>query len=200
MLSSVDGRSGRIGRCVRGVARSGDPRRLGAGRWRALCAASCSALTLVAFPAPVQAAADQWLGSVAAGPAALRDAKLGPQLALRLGYGLGDYWEGSVQVTGSTHSEAGARRRVGTLAGGFSYRFDVIQWVPYVGLRGGWFSERGAAPRDSGPLAALDYGVDRLLSRNWALGGGLEHTLVFGNQTGIRYHALRLTLTYRFEP
>lgn len=67
---------------------------------------------------------------------------------------------------------------------GFSYVFDVLQWVPYVGATAGlaYVDTPGAA----GPRLAVQipFGLDYQISRSFAVGAAGEYKLLFLDPAG----------------
>lgn len=93
----------------------------------------------------------------------------GGALDLHYGYGWTDSLnlvaEGSLGLTGTNLLAGGA------LAGGVTYAFDVVQWVPYIGVLAG---VGGYGRADLDVVGAL--GIDYQASRSFAVGLALrEH-------------------------
>jgi hypothetical protein len=67
---------------------------------------------------------------------------------------------------------------------GFSYVFDVLQWVPYLGATAGVYYEAG--PTTGGPRLGLQlpFGLDYQLSRSFAIGAAGEYKLLFLDVAG----------------
>lgn len=124
---------------------------------------------------------------------------LGPALAVHGAYGLSDVFDARLTLSGSRHTAARAPTTslfTGTL--GLAYKLDVIEWVPYVGVRAGYFSfsRSPLAPyeRSGGVLGAMA-GVDYSFSRSFALGAEVGYDLLVpeGTLMGALLHA-----EYRF--
>ena len=81
---------------------------------------------------------------------------------------------------------------------GLAYKLDIIEWVPYLGVRAGYFrfSSTPAAPyaRDGGLLGVMA-GLDYSFSRDFALGAEVGYDMLL--PAGRRAGAL-LRAEYRF--
>lgn len=68
---------------------------------------------------------------------------------------------------------------------GFAYVFDVLQWVPYVGLTAGAYY--AGSPVNSGARLAfqIPFGLDYQISRSFAVGVTGEYKLLFLDAAGV---------------
>ena len=163
---------------------------------RALAPTS-AALALLAFFVPREAAAfeRQWhLGANAGYAALIRPtgaALHGFGGGVHLTYGLSDTVNllalADVTMHPSTTHEGQPVPEI-LLGGGslgFSYVFDVLQWVPYVGVTAGAYYE--SSPDGGGARLAVQipFGLDYQISRSFAVGATGEYKLLFLDVAGV---------------
>src|SRR5262249_33676872 len=111
---------------------------------------------------------------------------------LHLTYGINDTFNFLVLADASVHPAATYKGKgvdgaiLGGGAVGVGYVFDVLQWVPYVGLAAGGYYE--LSPKDSGPRRGLllPFGLDSQLSRSFALGAAGEYRLLLLDPEGVK--------------
>lgn len=159
-----------------------------------------AALFVVALPRTASAFERQWHLGAGLGWVVPKDAYTsGPAVALHLAYGISDMFDARVEVRSSLHdleapaSSASAEERA--LGGGrnsfsqamvgLAYKVDVIEWVPYLGVRAGYY-RFGATPplakfpigkeyaRQGGSLGTM-LGVDYAFSRSAAIGAEVDY-------------------------
>lgn len=105
----------------------------------------------------------------------------GAAASLHLAYGLSDVFDARLTVAGSMHAsddELAQKTTLGLATLGLAYKLDIIEWVPYFGVRAGgyYFTEAPFAPysRGGGALGAMA-GVDYSFSRTFAIGAELGY-------------------------
>ena len=132
---------------------------------------------------PAVAAEGQWQAGGRAGVAWLSSARWGPAANAFLRYGLADPLDLDVDISGSLHPfqpdakmAAGGGSELSTpwvivFSPGLVYRWDVLQWVPYVGAGPGVYVSDGVAGRDAGAQFGVSgrVGLEYLLSRDVVL-------------------------------
>jgi hypothetical protein len=109
--------------------------------------------------------------------------QLAPLLSLHAAYGVSDMFDVRLTFAGSMHqpdadaAAQGAEKTtlaLGTV--GLAYKFDVIEWVPYFGVRAGYFHFGPPPPANvksyavAGGEIGVMAGVDYSFSRAFALG------------------------------
>ncbi|MFZ5889959.1 MAG: hypothetical protein ACOY0T_02735 [Myxococcota bacterium] len=118
-------------------------------------------------------------------------------LSLHGAYGISDVFDVRLTATGSLlHlSPDGGRQNslsLGTL--GIAYKLDIIEWIPYCGVRAGFFvfgkAPEGGAARQGGALGGM-CGIDYAFSRSAALGVELSRDFLLpeGHVFGALLHA-----------
>jgi hypothetical protein len=80
---------------------------------------------------------------------------------------------------------------------GLAYKLDVLEWIPYFGVRAGYYrlgSEPGPWERGGGALGGF-VGLDYAISRSFAVGleASVDRLLPYGAVS-----ALGLRVEYRF--
>jgi hypothetical protein len=183
VLSSTDCSKGFRGARVKPV------RRARVGR----CAAG-ALLSAAAWLCPQQARAfeGQWhLGAGLGVMAPTSSYELGGALALHGAYGISDVFDARLTLASSLFKpkesdDAAATRSSDTLnlslaTLGLAYKLDVIEWVPYFGVRAGgyYFGSEPLAPysRRGGAIGGMA-GFDYSFSRSFAVGTELSYDLL----------------------
>ncbi len=124
---------------------------------------------------------------------------VGPALGLDAVYGLGDMLDVRLELEGS-HHESGADVLGASL--GLAYKLDVLSWVPYAGLSGGYYHFGGPGGADGihggVPGASAELGVDYLLSRE--LSAGVEVHGLAALHDGLKFplYGAMLEAAYRW--
>lgn len=122
-----------------------------------------------------------------------------PMVGAHAAYGLSDMFDARLELTWGLHSLDGSpdvvdpeleQTHVVSAATGLSYKLDVIEWIPYLGLLAGYYgyfggpalASDGLKPGGGGDLgASLILGLDHALSRDVAVGVQLRyHRLLAG--------------------
>jgi hypothetical protein len=110
--------------------------------------------------------------------------RAGPALTLHAAYGLSDVFDARLNVTSSLHELGADHSRSATLSSGslgLAYKVDVIEWVPYLGVRAGYFRFGGdlALPyaRGGGLIGGMA-GCDYSFNRDFAAGVEVGYDLL----------------------
>jgi hypothetical protein len=104
----------------------------------------------------------------------------GPALSLHAAYGLSDVFDARFELRSSLHEQNG-RTALTQAALGLAYKLDIIEWVPYFGVRGGYyrFSSEPVAPlSNGGGLLGGFAGVDYAFSRSAAVGLEVDYDML----------------------
>jgi hypothetical protein len=172
------------------------------------CSALVAAVAAMLVPSGAAAYERQWhlgadLGYALQGDSSGLHNGLGG--GVHLAYGLNDSFNAMVDVDATYHPKN--KVVLGSATVGAGYVFDVLQWVPYIGLMvGGYdvFDTSGACGGATQPRcaathfgAAIPLGVDYQLSRSVAIGGQAKYNFLFlgGAETPVQY----LTIFARVE-
>lgn len=136
-----------------------------------------------------------------AGTRWVKGGQFGSQAELQLGHGIAESW----LLLGSVGASYQPSADFGVLNAGLGagWRWDVIQWVPEVSvqLRLYDFVGSGAPPAMDGLElgASATLAVDRLLSRNWALGIAAQGHALFTAADHLRVPAVDTGLRVRYQ-
>lgn len=173
--------------------------RRGAARRRALAFGGAALVWLASLPAA--ASERQWRIGGGAGVAALRGSTAGPAIDGHAAYGLSDLFDVHLELLGSRHFK-GEDTTVFSASAGLSYKVDVFQWVPYVGLFGGyyWYGGRPGPNGESGHEAgaSIGAGLDYLISRELSLGAQIREHASFTDGLSFPYFNASLRAEYRW--
>ncbi len=127
---------------------------------------------------------------------------VGPAFGAYAAYGISDVFDLKLELVASHHGrgDADAVNPI-SVAGGIAYKLDVITWIPYFGLLGGYqFALPAPAASDdplrSSPLVGFFGGLDYGFSRSFGLGLSYREDLLLasGSFSGI----LLLRAEYRW--
>lgn len=150
------------------------------------------ALGTLASPATARAFERQW--HVGAGGGLVlpsRGHHPGPAASLHAAYGLSDMFDARLELRSSLHEEKSAPRddqampapdeppnSLSQLALGLAYKVDIIEWVPYLGVRAGYYrfgvAPQGGYARHGGMIGAV-LGMDYAFSRSAAVGAEIDY-------------------------
>jgi hypothetical protein len=177
-----------------------------------------SALVLV-LPRTAHAFENQWHLGAGLGVATLSGSeyKTGPAAGLHGAYGLSDTFDLRIELLASHHTlDVGDETREAptaqllSAAAGVAYKVDVLEWIPYAGLLGGYAAFLGDSPSDLGLSAPGDQeltvsvvlGIDYAHSRSFGLGAQLRYTGFLSDLpdslADAQYFALLLRAEYRW--
>lgn len=149
-------------------------------------------------PARALAFEKQWhLGGGAGIVAPSSEYDVGGSVALHAAYGLSDMFDARFDLRSSLHdlSDGDDGRTtlwLGSL--GVAYKLDVIEWVPYLGIRAGYYrfgtQPAGDYQRHGGMLGTV-LGLDYAFSRSAGVGVELEYDTLLpsGGAFGALLHA-----------
>jgi hypothetical protein len=148
------------------------------------------------------AAADQeWHAGVRAGVASLAGQGVGPAIGVHGAYGLGDMFDVTAELLGSRHGGASGTDVLSASAG-LAYKIDVLQWIPYVAVLGGYYHYGGApgpdGERGSEVGASAQIGIDYLVMRQLAIGADVRWHASFHGGMDIPLVSATLGAEYRW--
>lgn len=127
------------------------------------------AAVLIVMPDRAHAFEDEWHAGLRGGAASLSHRGWGPAVGLHGAYGISDMFDVSLEGLASWHKD-GTDVYSGSI--GLVYKIDILEWIPYVGLSGGYYDYAGRiGPNgESGSEigASVQLGLDYLFSRTWA--------------------------------
>ena len=134
------------------------------------------------------------------GAAAANGYALGPAVNLYAAYGLTDAFDLRVELAGS---RSATQPEPAYLYGGkvaFVYKLDVIQWIPYLGVAGGYLrmTERVAPFALGQPTAGFIGGPDYAVSRSLGLGVAGTYDYAFHPTAGYANAFLRAEYHFGF--
>jgi len=128
-------------------------------------------------PRSAQAFEREWhLGAGLGGALPSGGYELGPALEAYAAYGISDVFDVRLELAGSRHGfEEAPSVNVFSGAAGLAYKIDIIQWVPWFGVMGGYYLKGsgsdplGDLPGDA-PSVGVNVGIDYTLTREIGLG------------------------------
>ncbi len=89
-------------------------------------------------------------------------------------YGVSDVFDVRAELRSSFHPELGSRDAFSIYSGalGLCYKVDILEWIPYLGVRAGYFQQTGELGRwaRGGGLVGGFAGIDHAFSRSFAAG------------------------------
>ena len=143
----------------------------------------------------------QWHLGAGLGAAAANDSRLGPALNAYAAYGLSDVFDVRLELAASQNptQDRGDAFLYGAKAA-VAYKIDVIQWIPYVALAGGYLgATRPVSPFAKGrPTVGLLGGLDYAVSRSFGLGFALSYDYAFHYGAAYVNGFLRAEYTFGF--
>jgi hypothetical protein len=158
--------------------------------------------------------AQEWHAGARAGVGVL-SGRPGPAFGAHAAYGLGDYFDATLELTGSHHYGASdyppcvknpGTCRTGTdvfsASAGLAYKIDVFEWIPYIALLAGYYSYSGApgihGEHGSEFGASLQGGVDYLVTRELAFGADVRWHASFDDGVHVPLFTATLGAEYRW--
>jgi hypothetical protein len=139
--------------------------------------------------------------ATSAGTRWVQGGDFGPVTDLQLGRGIAESWLLVGSLGGSL--QPAADFSVWNAGLGVAWRWDVIQWVPEVALQLRIYEFLGSGAPSSldgfelGASATL--GIDRLLTRNWAVGVAGQGHALFTAADQLRLPMLDASLRVRYQ-
>jgi hypothetical protein len=164
-------------------------------------AASTLACALLCFTSETLGAVGDTSLALGAGTRWVQGGKFGPVLELQGGRGIAESWLLVGSLGGSL--QPAADFSVWNAGLGVAWRWDVIQWVPEVALQLRIYEFLGSGAPSSldgfelGASATL--GIDRLLTRNWAVGVAGQGHALFTAADQLRLPMLDASLRVRYQ-
>lgn len=148
--------------------------------------ALASVLVAVGLPRTAAAYEEQWHfgGGIGVAEFVGLDSGRAPMLGVHAAYDVSDMFDVRVELGAAEHEFVeGSSTRLYSVAAGAIYKLDVLEWVPYFGILGGYYAFSGG-PWPS-HLAERELGVSIPL--------GLDYTFsrTFGVGAQIRYHGFQ---------
>jgi hypothetical protein len=138
------------------------------------------ALTVLFASRPASAFENQWHLGAGLGVEALSDAyRAGGGLVLHGAYGLSDQYDLGLELGIFSHAleKVTASDTLSTAVGTFAYKIDVGEWVPYLGVRAGYYRFSALPPerfRRSGLVLGGVGGLHYAVTRDIGVGGELS--------------------------
>lgn len=157
----------------------------------------------VLAPSRASAFDNQWHAGVKGGLAFLDDRNVGPAAGLHGAYGLSDMFDAELEVTASRSTgDPGPATEILSASAGLAYKVDILRWIPYVGVLGGYYYF-GGAPGPNGesgstPGMSFQVGLDYLLSRDIALSLDFRPHFSFKDEFYSPLRTLMLGAEFRF--
>jgi hypothetical protein len=154
-----------------------------------------------ALSGPAAAFEREWHVGGRIGAATLKGAPAGLAVGAHGAYGLSDMFDAVVEVTASRHGWSNGTD-VFSATAGLAYKLDILEWIPYVGLLGGYYQYAGTpgphgehGSRFGGAAAA---GVDYLVTREFVLGVDLRAHASFEDGFSVPYYTGLVGAEYRW--
>jgi hypothetical protein len=143
----------------------------------------------------------QWHLGGGLGAASANHYRLGPAANAYAAYGISDVFDVRLELAGSqnpTKSHGDPFLYGAKVA--LAYKIDVIQWIPYVAIAGGYLgASRSVAPLTQGqPTAGFIAGLDYAVSRSFGLGVALSYDYAFHPGAYYMNGFLRAEYTFGF--
>ncbi|MBK9001320.1 MAG: outer membrane beta-barrel protein [Myxococcales bacterium] len=137
----------------------------------------CLALAVLGAPRLARAYEEQWHFGGGIGAAKFIESDIGtaPMLGVHVAYDISDMFDLRLELGAAEHQLVESQStRLYSAAAGVVYKLDVLEWVPYFGILGGYYAFTGGPwpahlkPRELGVSVPL--GLDYTLSRTFGLG------------------------------
>ena len=140
------------------------------------------ALALSGAPRLARAYEEQWHlgGGVGAAEFVGSDTPIAPMLGVHAAYDVSDMFDIRLELGAAQHEIVdGEPTRLYSAAAGVVYKLDVLEWVPYVGILGGYYAFSGGAwpahlkQRELG--LSIPLGLDYTFSRTFGVGAQIRY-------------------------
>lgn len=140
------------------------------------------ALVAASVPRTASAYEEQWHfgGGIGAAKFVGTDYGTAPMLGLHVAYDVSDMFDLRLELGAAEHEVVAERpTRLYSASAGIVYKLDVLEWVPYFGILGGYYAFTGGPwpghlkQRELG--ASIPLGLDYTLSRRFGLGAQLSY-------------------------
>jgi hypothetical protein len=145
-----------------------------------LASAALAAASLSARPA--SAYEEQWHfgGGVGAAKFMRIDSPYAPAVGVHAAYDVSDMFDFRLELMGSQHAFTDSEKtRFYSAAVGIMYKIDVLEWVPYVGITGGYYAFDGRVwPRSLKQHElgmSIPLGLDYTISRSFGVGAQIRY-------------------------
>lgn len=143
----------------------------------------------------------QWHLGGGLGAATAEHYRLGPAVNAYAAYGISDVFDVRLELAASQNAtkDRGEPFLYGAKAA-LAYKIDVIQWIPYLALAGGYLgASRSVPPLTRGqPTAGFIAGLDYAVSRSLGLGLALSYDYAFHPGAYYANGFLRAEYTFGF--
>lgn len=143
----------------------------------------------------------QWHLGGGLGAATANHYRLGPAANAYAAYGISDVFDVRLELAGSQNpTRAHGEPFLYGAKAALAYKIDVIQWIPYVALAGGYLgTTRRVPPFAQGqPTLGLLGGLDYAVSRSFGLGFALSYDYAFHYGAAYMNGFLRAEYTFGF--
>jgi len=143
---------------------------------------ACSTLVVLAATRPVRAYEEQWHFGGGIGAAKFFDSDIGtaPMLGVHAAYDVSDMFDLRLELGAAEHEFVASRKtRLYSAAVGAVYKLDVLEWVPYFGILGGYYAFSGGPwpahlkERELG--VSIPLGLDYTFSRSFGVGAQISY-------------------------
>jgi hypothetical protein len=145
---------------------------------------------------------NEWHAGAKGGLAMQQDRDLGWGVGVHGAYGLSDMFDAELELF-LTENKATEEQtaRVFAATAGIAYKVDILRWIPYVGVLGGYY-DFGGVPGPHGETkavgAALQVGLDFLMTRDVALSFDFRSHFSFKEEFYSPMQTVMLGVEYRW--
>jgi hypothetical protein len=145
------------------------------GFWRLLPACIAAAFAALLFSPPAHAFERQWhVGASLLGVQPSDSLSRGVGVGAYAAYGVSDMFDVRAELRSSFHGKTSTVPAFGIHCGwlGLAYKLDVLEWIPYFGVRAGFYEQNAEAvdwARRGGTIGGFA-GLDHAFSRSFAAG------------------------------
>jgi hypothetical protein len=144
--------------------------------------APCALAVALAVAGQAHAYEEQWHfgGGLGAAEFVNGGSPIAPMLGAHVAYDVSDMFDFRLELGAAQHEFLPDRpTRLYSAAGGVVYKLDVLEWVPYAGILGGYYAFSGGPwpshlkQRELG--VSIPLGLDYTLSRTFGLGAQISY-------------------------